>query len=256
MRRFPGRNHSKLISKLDEEMSRSKTLTSSMKSAQFFELKAVYLYQQHEFVEAICLIDFVIGGSSSKNLIGLGKNFYFRGKCLQAMINHAVTLPVTLKSNDLSQSQSQQAVESVTFSDKGQVLQECIASFRKAYHYFGSVGDELRVAQTLSHIAKAFLDHLFFPVAFMRVPFSLLSRFDEFTVSNVVQPTDRKEDKRKVKEALIEPKEFVISLKNIEAPANLALDIASEIVNPILMLNWSVSVFFFFSFHLIGLLID
>jgi hypothetical protein len=250
MKRLPGRDHLKLLSNLEDISAHSKTMGSgAMKAMQLLETRAAMHYQKREYIEAISVIDLLIAGSAAKNLIGLGKSFYFRGKCLQAMINsHSLQLPVVLKSE---RSGSEPTDTVVTLNNKGDLLQECDASFRKAYHYFGSVGDELRVAQTLAHIAKTFLDHLFFSVAFLHVPYDLLSHYQEFSVSQIAKPIkDDRREKRSKEEVhnTHEPRDFIVSLKNsIEAPAELAMKISSELFNPLLMLKWFS--FFFIQFH-------
>ena len=69
------------------------------------------------------------------------------------------------------------------FTNTGDLLQECVATYERAYTYFRSVGDDRGISRTVARIAEAYLARVFAPVALLGLPYEEVARLPFFRVS-------------------------------------------------------------------------
>jgi len=123
-----------------------------------------------------------------------------RGKILQrlALSSTPLNFPITLSPNaptgkDIGRDsgkdkkKDKEAVaagkEVVMFTNTGDLLQECVATYERAYTYFRSVGDDRGIGRTVARIAEAYLARVFAPVALLGLPYEEVARLPFFRVS-------------------------------------------------------------------------
>eukprot|EP01094_Clydonella_sp_ATCC50884_P029158 TRINITY_DN9038_c0_g1_i1.p1 TRINITY_DN9038_c0_g1~~TRINITY_DN9038_c0_g1_i1.p1 ORF type:complete len:1772 (-),score=512.93 TRINITY_DN9038_c0_g1_i1:20-5335(-) len=210
------------------------TIRSKKKSATYYELEAMNFYHALRFPEAISAINSAIELCSHHNLRTLGKYFYVRGKFFQSLCSGAVSLvfPTTL----VADGEERPPVDAVFFRSKGDIMQETIATFRKAYEYFGAAGDEVGLCKTVSRIAETYLDMIFPFVGLLQRPYDSVSEHALFTPTAIAEPSPARTSSD-TGSASSEPAKFVITCAHISGPATLALNIATELSDPLTTLK-------------------
>lgn len=186
------------------------------------EMQAKNYFRAGKFGEAITAIDACISCCAKSNLNLLAKYFFIRGKILQHVAAPWRQVPpssITVVSKN---------GEPTNFSHTSDLFQECIATYTTAYGYCSAVGDDVKAAKVLSRIAEAYLDQVFLPVTLQHRNFDSVSRFKYFLTSPIVRGDSSPPSG---------VEEFVITLKGIEEPAMLALDIGSGLSDPIILAN-------------------
>jgi len=228
-------------------------------------------------------IELAISNCEKSRLNTLGKYYSLRGKILQGLadlplVHYPTTFPANCLDVDtrnflMHTTNKVMQADPTLYSCVGDVIQEAIATFDRAYDYFLAVGDDTKVAKALSRIAETYLSHLFGPVALLRIPYQERARLPAFKTSSLVSKGDEEEesnsgsvktkkkenqkDKEKEKdkkkggvdtedseddiddddEDEEETQDGFISFSNMEDPALYALDIGAEACNILLMLN-------------------
>lgn len=146
----------------------------------FWELSCLNYYHSCQYPEALCCVEMALSICPSNSLSSLGRFYYLRGKIFQALCSTSSSLqfPTTLKpENGLKQ------ITQTKYTCTGDLIQECIWSYDKAYSYFRVMGDDLHIAKTVNNISATYLDRVFGPVALLHVPFNDLARFPFFSHS-------------------------------------------------------------------------
>jgi tetratricopeptide (TPR) repeat protein len=178
----------------------------------YYALKAKNYFYANKFAEALEFIDKAILFSSATRLASLGKHYFLRGRILRRLCRVAFSMPfpTTLKPAATSGTptmpqtataglSSPRAIDILelpphVFERPGDLLQECVATYRQAYNYFKLTGDDCKIAKALSDMAEAYLEFLFWPVASSESTFDELSSFPLFKVSMIA--TNAREEQR------------------------------------------------------------
>ena len=120
----------------------------------FYALIYIYIY--------ICVCVRATGNRSVKmptNLIlcifQLGKLYHFKGKILQLLSTAMSHLSLDDFPLRLKSIKGDCETEFIFFS-KGHALQECVASFTKAYEFFRAVGNDLRIGKAVTRIGEVY----------------------------------------------------------------------------------------------------
>ncbi|KAL6077951.1 Tetratricopeptide repeat domain containing protein [Balamuthia mandrillaris] len=214
-------------------------------SSSYWYLRGSNYYHSSLLCEALVCIDMAIHTCPRQSLGMLGKYFLTRGKILQSLCSHPqLTFPTSLDplqldedtqnylklrhlhnlscsspasslssasssygpSSTRSSSSSYSApLQRMEFSCAGDLLQEAVATFDKAYDYFQAAGDDMQLAKVLSHIAETYIAYLFGPVALLRFPYEERARLPVFKVSAIASKVDATEEEEN-KRAVPEPK--------------------------------------------------
>jgi tetratricopeptide (TPR) repeat protein len=216
-------------------------------SLMYWELSASNYYHAQEFPQAIFCIDYAISLCSAQSLNARGRLCYLRGKIFQSICLYAETIhfPTNFKPKKLrlpeefvmatstpgpGQIQLKPLDFSTIYTCKGDLIQECISTYTRAYSYFSAVGDDIRIARTVSRIAETYLDHFFPQVALQEKIIEDINTLPPFTPSPIAQ-----ERKAGVPEPAKEP--FVINLARIVSPAELGLEVSADTAHPMLLLK-------------------
>lgn len=218
----------------------------SATSLLYHELCARNYFHAKKYNKALVSVESAISLCAHNNLKALAYYFYLRGKVLKELCKlRNIKFPTNFVEK-LTKSQ-----ESIPmYSCIGDLIQECVGSFRKAYECFKMVGDDIGIAKAVSNIAATYLDRVFAPVALMHASFEDLSRFPHYensktltnrhssTVSeNQSSPSSNPKspaDKRPttpIPSTPTEKKDFVLTYDTIEHPATLALDVCADTCN-------------------------
>ena len=215
--------------------------------SKLFELYAKYYFHCHLYIPALACVDMCVTQCSNSNYSTLAKLYFLRGKIFQALCNSSTTLtfPTALKVNNANTAKIDEFLTTFTppanspasgnkiFTCTGDLIQECISSYDKAYSYYRIIGDDVNIAKTTSRISTTYLERLFSPHALLNINFADLARLPYFEVSEIA-----KVEKKAKKGAPIvtePPKEFVITFERIENPCICAMDISANTYNPIIM---------------------
>jgi hypothetical protein len=200
------------------------------RSPQLWELHALNHYHANRYRDATFAVDNAIEGCASSNLGALGKFYYLRGKIFQTLASTTGhTFPTTLRP------EGNEPAQGYYFRCKGDIMQETISTYRRAYQYFGAVGDQVSLSKTVCRIAETYLEPLFAPVALLQKPIDTVNRFPAYVPTPVSR---RASDAGLDDEAEMSNDEFIVTFAHIEGPATLAISNASEISNPLLLLKW------------------
>ncbi len=228
-----------VLRELQNELEATSTASiklSPEKLLQLWELYTLAYYYSHQYTQALLFVDTAIISCPPSNLSSLSRYHYLRGKIFQSLCSSASTLqfPTNLKPSQPFVKPDENITPRVYyFMSTGDLIQECIASYDKAYSYFRIIGDDLNIAKTVTRIAATCLERTFCPFALLHIPYSDLSRFPYFEVSDIAKQEKKlKKSKPDPQEA---PKEFVVSFERIENPTVCALEICAQTYNPMLM---------------------
>jgi hypothetical protein len=166
-----------------------------------------------------------------------GKIYYFRGKILQKICSNqrSFDFPIIIRKKTKNKKaqggggDGEKGMVMIQFSGRGDVIQECIATYKKAYSYFNQIGDELRIGNTIARISETYLDHLFSSILYQKLSFLSASRFPFFTPSSFLSTDD---DKKESHES-----HYEINLESVEDTCFLSLDISKDISYPFLSIK-------------------
>jgi hypothetical protein len=213
--------------------------------SKLYELYAKYYYHCHHYIPALACVDMCVTQCSNSNYSTLAKLYFLRGKIFQELCNSSTTLtfPTALKVTNASKIDeflttftppaNSPASGNKIFTCTGDLIQECISSYDKAYSYYRIIGDDVNIAKTTSRISTTYLERLFSPHALLNINFADLARLPYFEVSDIAKV--EKKAKKGAPAANDPPKEFYISFERIENPCICAMDISSHTYNPIIM---------------------
>jgi len=205
--------------------------SNAKRPPQHWELYVLNYYHAKRYREATFAVDNAIAVCPAANLSSLGKFYYLRGKIFQALARaNGHTFPTMLRP------EGQEAAHGYYFRCKGDMMQETISTYRRAYHYFGVVGDQLWLSKTVCRIAETYLEPLFAPVALLQKPLDSVNRFPAYVPTPVARRAGDAVDDPDAD--LAHTDDFILTMAHIEGPATLALNIASEISIPLLLLKW------------------
>jgi hypothetical protein len=153
-------------------------------------------YFKHRcFLEALACVDRVILLTQSSRYSALGKLFYLRAQILYCLCRSAnLQYPTTLQPDPFADiggdsmnppplPDEDDSMRQVTYNSPADLLQECVTTARQAYQYFKATGDDIRIAKTVSLIADAYLDYIFWPLATQEHSFDEISQLPYFEVS-------------------------------------------------------------------------
>ncbi|EGG24087.1 hypothetical protein DFA_06226 [Cavenderia fasciculata] len=226
------------------------------RNLKYWELNCLNYYHSNKFAEALVCVECAIESCPLGSLNARGQYFYIRGKILQKLVSFAnvtlINFPTTLRptSDDLKE-----IVETLTpapsYTCTGDLIQEGIASFKRAYHYFKSIGDDVKIQKTVSRIAEVYLDRVFAPCMLLHYPFYDVARLPFFGPSKFIQKDGEQQDDQKKRSANKQPKkpaaetpsinsevkEFYITFEMIENPATLAMDVNIDTCNIVQLLK-------------------
>ncbi|KYQ89246.1 hypothetical protein DLAC_09901 [Tieghemostelium lacteum] len=239
------------------------------RNLKYWELQCLNYYHSNKFSEAIICIECAIETCPTSSLSSRGQYFYIRGKIFQKLVSFSsatlITFPTTLRPMSEEWREIVETCTSTSYTCTGDFIQECIASYKRAYHYYKSIGDDVKIQKIVSRIAECYLDRIFGPVALLHYPFDDVARLPHFATSKLIQKDSEQEQqisdlkKRKLKKdslrvsstsessttsgsanssvSSVPPplKEFYITLELIENPAVLALDINIDTCNILLL---------------------
>ncbi|EFA86624.1 hypothetical protein PPL_00425 [Heterostelium album PN500] len=226
------------------------------RNLKYWEFNCINYLHANKFSEALICIECAIEICPASSLNARGQYFYLRGKIFQKLVSFSnatlITFPTTLKPTSEEWKEFVDVNQpTTTYTCTGDLMQEGIASFKRAYNYFKSIGDDVRIQKTVSRIAETYLDRVFGPVALLHYQFDDVARLPHFTPSRFIQKDgelyqDDKNKRNKKKEEpakppgsppMVELKEFYISFEIIENPAILAMDINIDTCNVIQLLR-------------------
>eukprot|EP01133_Synstelium_polycarpum_P011962 gene11962-13942_t len=234
---------------------------SAIERLKYWELNCLNLYHANRLPEALVCVEAAILSCASSSLSTRGQYFYIRGKIFQRLVSCSnatlVSFPTTLRpTTDEWRDLALSFDSPTTYTCTGDFIQEGIASFKRAYHYFKSIGDDVKIQKTVSRIAETYLDRVFGPVALLHYPFDNVARLPHFTPSVFIQrDSEHQQDdraKRKARRSAAaglastamppppvpeQHKEFYISFELIENPATLAIDINVDTCNILQLLK-------------------
>ncbi|EGC34039.1 hypothetical protein DICPUDRAFT_153830 [Dictyostelium purpureum] len=232
------------------------------RNLKYWELNCLNYYHSNKFSEALVCIECAIETCPTSSLNARGHYFYIRGKVLQKLVSFSnatlVTFPTTLRPTGDDWKEIVDSCTTTNYHCTGDLIQECVASYKRAYHYFKSISDDVRIQKTVSRIAETYLDRVFGPVALLHYPFDDVARLPHFPQSKLIQKDSEQEQqlsdlkKRKMKKDSLRSstnstdsassnpatqtlKEFYISFELIENPAILAMDINIDTCNILLL---------------------
>src|SRR3990167_2292474 len=140
------------------------------------ELAARNFLHARKYLDAIKSIDALIKSCSRSNFNLLGNYFYLRGKIFHTILSpgeETPEFPVEL-------------MPSKVFYAITDVLQEAVASYRKSFKYFSSIGDDFRKCKSASKIGECYLDYLFTKITLENQSFESLAIFSKFEVSPIL----------------------------------------------------------------------
>eukprot|EP00727_Mastigamoeba_balamuthi_P013496 m51a1_g877 hypothetical protein (2159) ;mRNA; r:872897-880908 len=177
--------------------------------------------------EAFYLIDCAITVCPISQLVMRGSLIYRRAKILQLFCQRSskIQFPSTLKDTPTDTPlRALQCCVPHTFSSYGDLLQEAIASFKKAYQCFLTLGDDIRIAKVMARMSEVMLQYVLPASTLLKLTYDDVARMPTFEPSPIVAPAPKGSSPAPSPA----PKEFVLSTDVIESPATLAMDIASD----------------------------
>ncbi|KAF2078028.1 hypothetical protein CYY_000666 [Polysphondylium violaceum] len=236
------------------------------RNLKYWELECLNYYHANKFPEALICIECAIETCPASSLSSRGQYFYIRGKVFQKLVSFSnatlITFPTTLRPSSDEWKEIVDSCTVTTYNCTGDLIQECVASYKRSYHYFKSIGDDVKIQKAVSRIAETYLDRVFGPVALLHYQFDDVARLPYFPSSKLIQKDSEQEQvlsdlkKRKMKKDSLRGssasdsstsstsssaqqtlKEVYISYELIENPAVLALDINVDTVNILLLLR-------------------
>jgi hypothetical protein len=102
--------------------------------------------------------------TGEKQLAAIARWCYLRGKILHSLCSsaHTISFPTSLlpDSPEHKAKSGNSSVKTPVYQSSAEILQECIASFTRAYHLYRSLDDELQIGKTVCHIAHVWSFHL------------------------------------------------------------------------------------------------
>ena len=157
--------------------------------------------------------------SISKSNINMGRFFYLRAKILKGFCMfyyESSQLPVSSDGNLL-------------FNQIGDIIQECIATFNKAYNCYLSLEDDIRIAQILAHISEVYIEYIYPQVMYQSRSLESCSQLPYYSVSAMVKEDDFDNEP---------PQEHhTITIEMIANQLNAVLDISTDLSAPLLSLR-------------------
>ncbi len=165
-------------------------------------------YHACRFPEALHAVEQALRATSDYNLSGMGRFMYVRGKIFQRLASSAthVNFPTALRPEaDSPHTESKMSAgsaaaaaaaaasaahQATVYTCTGDLLQEAVANFSRAYHFFRAVGDDMRVGKAVAHIAETYLGRLFAPVALLRLPYESVAKLAGFKLSPLAAEKD------------------------------------------------------------------
>ena len=216
-----------------------------------YEIKAKNYFIAGKLIDALKTIDLYLLSNSfnlSKNSSSIkGKLFYLRGKILQKICSNqrSFDFPIIIQKKAKNKklagnNEGEGGIIMIQFNGRGDVIQECVSTYKKAYSYFNQIGDELRIGNTIARISETFLDHLFSSILYQKLSFLSASRFPFFPPSALLSLVDDEK-----KEGTMES-HYEISLESLEETCLLSLDIAKDTSDPFLSLKCYLNISEFF----------
>ncbi|PRP78521.1 hypothetical protein PROFUN_13578 [Planoprotostelium fungivorum] len=247
---------SRVLSKLKEEVSKpgQGMRTNSDDLMKYYELQALLHHHSGKHTDALSdvssSIETAINLCSSTSLAALAHYWTVRAKIFRALCSLIhITFPTTLKPNptdpNLSSNRGTNS-QAKLYTCVGDLIQECVYSYDKAYHYYKGIGDDIHIAKTVNGIVQTYLERLFCPVALLHFRYNDLARLPFFEISDFAKtagtPGSNSKHRRTkssvdagINIPLTEKKEFFVSIEKIENPALCALEICAETFDPIIM---------------------
>ncbi|GAM25504.1 hypothetical protein SAMD00019534_086790 [Acytostelium subglobosum LB1] len=227
----------------------------SDRNLNYWVLNCLNYLAANKFAEALLCIECAIEICPLSSLNARGQYFYTRGKIFQRLIQLCnatlITFPTNLRPSGEEWRDFIDSSQLTNYTSTGDLLQEGIASFKRAYNYFKSTGDDVKIQKTVSHIAELYLDRLFAPVALHHYPFDDVARLSIFNLSIFMQrdsEQQQQDDKHKrgkakaaaeADTAAVKPAsgDFYITLDMIENPSTVAMDVNINTCNILQLLR-------------------
>eukprot|EP01087_Luapelamoeba_hula_P007472 TRINITY_DN1836_c0_g1_i1.p1 TRINITY_DN1836_c0_g1~~TRINITY_DN1836_c0_g1_i1.p1 ORF type:complete len:2622 (-),score=441.85 TRINITY_DN1836_c0_g1_i1:2-7072(-) len=175
----------------------------------YWEQRCLNYYHSKMYAEALECVELAIARCSEQSLSTLGRYFYTRGKILQALsASPTLTFPTGLPALDLDPDTKSHIrgphSHSTVYTCIGDIIQETVATFDKAFDYFSCINDDLAIGKTLSRVAETYLTYLFPSVALLRYPYKEKARFSPYQLSALVaKPKDGAETSTQNKKAAV-----------------------------------------------------
>eukprot|EP01117_Protostelium_nocturnum_P012758 TRINITY_DN4720_c0_g1_i1.p1 TRINITY_DN4720_c0_g1~~TRINITY_DN4720_c0_g1_i1.p1 ORF type:complete len:2345 (+),score=886.19 TRINITY_DN4720_c0_g1_i1:144-7178(+) len=261
------REASVVLLRLKEETANNKTATSGFFAnsenftLKYFELMALNFHHAGRSQEALSCIDTALSMCPTHSLASLARYWSTRAKIFRELCScTTLVFPTTLRpqvsdSSNLSPASvgpsnpnrmSGAVGGSKLYTCTGDLIQECISSYDKAYHYYKGIGDDIHIAKTVNGIVQTYLERLFAPVALLHFPYNDLARLPAFEQLELAKAASASSSKHKRTKSSVpsDPsptpspstsKDFYISFEKIENPALCGLDISAETFDPLLI---------------------
>eukprot|EP00761_Pharyngomonas_kirbyi_P003918 gb/GECH01003922.1/.p1 GENE.gb/GECH01003922.1/~~gb/GECH01003922.1/.p1 ORF type:complete len:1560 (+),score=344.98 gb/GECH01003922.1/:1-4680(+) len=197
-------------------------------AAKAIEIAARCYYHQKKYTYSLFWVDEALRRCQPSNLWALGRYFFLKGKIFQALClrKHDMEFPTNLQPENIQRHPLYQQLQTTRalsqkaitknigreiYNSRAELLYDCIRCYKKAYEYFHTISDEIRVAKAAGRIARTQLDYIIGP--------SALVNGKPGNISQVKVPKFSAH-----KQAADEP--VNMSLSGIEYPITLSLEIA------------------------------
>ena len=215
------------------QLSPKKDPKSVAQNLRLYQLSAKNEYHSRNYTVALFHTENAISICDSSNISPLADFYFLRGKIFQALCNSstAIQFPTSLRPDKSPTNGSFLSFK--LYSCTGDLIQDAVYCFDKAYDYYRVIGDDINRAKVLSRIGEVYLDRVFTPTSLLRFDYSEVSRLRGFSTGDLQSLTRRKGHVRTFSDSKLP--DFVISHEKIEGPARIAMDLAADTANILLV---------------------